>query len=106
MSVSVLATLGPLFNKGTRQDPSGHSALSQRSPLPPFLNRMPLFLPCVPLQESDQNPAWCELGGLGRAQGWEAVPALSWPSHIQEVSPSFPFLACAGPVCDRIGPGE
>lgn len=52
------------------------------------------------------HPAGCEAEGPSRARGWQVVPARSWPPHIQEVSPSLPFSACTGPVCDRTGPGE
>lgn len=90
MPVSLLAALGPLSDKRARQAPvDATSALGQRSPRPPLLNQTPLLLPKVLLQELDQSPAGGEAGGLGRAQGWKAVPALSWPSRSFSI---LPFL--------------
>lgn len=62
------------------------SALGQRSSTSLFFKTKALLLPCVMLGESE--PTGYEAGGLDRAQGRQAVPALSWPSHVPEVHPS------------------
>lgn len=64
MSVSALATLG------VKQDPNGHGQCSgSEKPSATVFNRTPLLLLRMPLQDWDPNPAGCEAGGLGRAQG-------------------------------------
>lgn len=105
MSAGALASLATCPARGPSRPRWAWPALgSEKLSVTAFHSECRCFCPAWRVARGGQEPAGYEAGGLGRAQGRQAVPALSWPSHIQEVSLSFPLAACAGPVGGRTRP--